>query len=156
MSPVPLTVTLVPLDHPHAQALIAALNAELTARYPEEGATHFSLAASEVMPGQGAFVVAYFDEDPVACGAIRRLDAERAELERMYVDKNARGLGIGRKILEALECEARGLGVTRVVLETGTRQAEAMALYQSHGYAPIECYGEYARSPLSACFAKTL
>ncbi len=58
-----------PLDGPVARELIAALNAELLARYPEEGATHFALALEEVAPGRGAFLVAWRDEVAIGCGA---------------------------------------------------------------------------------------
>src|SRR5687767_4598267 len=74
-----------PLDGDVALALIAALNEELLVRYPEEGATHFRLDLAEVAPGQGAFLVARRETAPVGCGAFRRLDADAAEIKRMYV-----------------------------------------------------------------------
>ncbi len=68
-----------------ATALILALNAELIARYPEDRtADHFELHADEVAPGRGVFLVAYAGGRPVACGAIRLLDAHTAEVKRMY------------------------------------------------------------------------
>ena len=140
-----------------AARLIAALNAELKATFPEPGATHFSLTGAQVGAGDGAFVVAYLDDVAVGCGAVRRLDAVTAELKRMYVDPSVRGRGIGRALVEALECEARLLGVTRVVLETGTRLAPAIKLYQAMGYARIPLFGEYLSSPdTSLCFGKSL
>jgi len=136
-----------------AQTLIAALNAELTKLYPEEGATHFRLTADEV----AAFVVAYRDSAPVGCGAMRRLDATTAELKRMYVIPAARGEGIGRAVLEALEAEARKLGIERLVLETGTRQDAALHLYRRSGFREVELFGEYLESPTtSICMAKDL
>src|SRR6266568_2252398 len=117
------------LTSPDAARLIAALNTELTATFPEPGATHFSLTGAQIGVGEGAFVVAYLDDVAVGCGAVRRLDEATAELKRMYVDPSVRGRGIGRAIIEALEREARLLGVTRVVLETGTRLAPAIKLY---------------------------
>ena len=65
--------------------MIEALNGELSGRYPEAGANHFRLDAGEVADGRGAFLVAYAGSQPVACGAIRRLDAGTAEIKRMYV-----------------------------------------------------------------------
>jgi putative acetyltransferase len=140
-----------------ADQLIAELNAELTAMYPEPGATHFRLNPEEVSPGRGAFVVAFARKGPVGCGAVRRLDPETAELKRMYVVPSARGEGIGRALLDALEREARQLMVRRLVLETGIRQAAALALYERAGFERIPPYGEYTQSPeTSVCMGKDL
>jgi len=145
------------LTSPEATRLIAALNAELQAAFPEPGANHFSLSSSQVQVGDGAFVVAYLDEVAVGCGAVRRLDEATAELKRMFVDPSVRGQRIGRAIVEALEGEARRLGITRVVLETGTRLAPAIKLYESMGYTSIPLFGEYLSSPdTSLCFGKSL
>lgn len=141
---------------PVAQALIGELNAELSARYPEEGATHFRLDVEEVAGGRGAFLVAYLDGEPVACGAVRRNEEGAAEIKRMYTRPAARGQGVARALLEALEVEARALGAGRLVLETGERQHEAVALYRHAGFVEIPCFGEYADSPLSLCMGKEL
>jgi pimeloyl-ACP methyl ester carboxylesterase len=58
--------------------------------------------------------------------------------------------------MHAVEERARQRGTSRVRLETGTRQPEAMALYESLGYQLIENYGQYADSPLSRCYGKSL
>ncbi|HEY9840633.1 MAG: GNAT family N-acetyltransferase [Candidatus Sericytochromatia bacterium] len=142
------------LASPLATRLIAALDAELTALYPEVGATHFRLEPAEVAEGRGVFLVVHVDGHALACGAIRLLDADTAELKRMYVAQQARGLGLGHRLLAALETEARQLGATRLVLETGVRQQVAQALYTRAGFVPIQAYGEYEHSPLSRCFEK--
>jgi GNAT superfamily N-acetyltransferase len=149
-----------------AAALIADLNEELSARYPEPGATHFALDPNEVAPGTGIFLVARWFGRPVGCGAlrslreaylIRELGPRVGELKRMYVAPEVRGQGIGRALLARLEAEGRTLGLTRLVLETGTRQAEALALYRRAGFTEIAAYGEYAASPAtSVCLAKAL
>jgi len=145
------------LDSPDAAFLIAALNAELKAAFPEPGATHFSLSGAQVEGDAGAFVIAYLDEMAVGCGAVRRLDESTAELKRMYVDPSVRGRGIGRALVEALEHEARLLGVTAVVLETGTRLTPAIRLYEGMGYSRIPLFGEYlASADTSLCFGKSL
>ena len=74
----------------------------------------------------------------------------------MYVEPASRGLGLGRRLLEALEVEARRLGYVAVVLETGDRQPEALGLYTSAGYACMPCYEPYASRALSLCFEKLL
>ena len=140
-----------------ARTLIAALNHELDAAYPEPGATHFGLTDDEVAPGRGAFLMARDGGEPVGCGAVRTIERELAEIKRMYVAPAMRGRGLARRLLEALEDEARAIGAKRVVLETGTRQAAAIALYRAMGYAPIPLFGEYQRSPdTSLCFGKSL
>jgi GNAT superfamily N-acetyltransferase len=145
------------LTSPDAAQLIAALNAELAATFPEPGATHFSLGPAQVGAGEGAFLVAYLDGMPVGCGAMRRLDSSTAELKRMYVTPSVRGRGIGRALVEALEGEAQLLGVRRIVLETGTRLAPAIRLYEALGYVRIPLFGEYLSSPdTSLCFGKSI
>jgi putative acetyltransferase len=145
------------LSSPDAVRLIAALNSELTEAFPEPGANHFSLGATQVSGGEGAFVIAYLEDRAVGCGAVRRLDEATAELKRMYVDPSVRGRRIGRLLLEALEQEARLLGVTRIVLETGTRLAPAIRMYEAMGYMRIPLFGEYLSSPdTSLCFGKSL
>jgi putative acetyltransferase len=146
------------LDSAVALALIEELNGELSAVYPERGANHFHVDPAEVSPGRGAFLVAYQDEQPVGCGAIRRLapEVDVAEVKRVYVRPPARGRGVGAAILTALEAEARALGASRLVLEMGERQPEALALYRRAGFAPIPLFGEYLGSPLSLCLGKPL
>jgi GNAT superfamily N-acetyltransferase len=140
-----------------ATTLIAGLNAELSALYPEPGATHFRLDPDEVAAGRGAFLVAYADGAPVGCGAVRLLDEGDAELKRMFVVPPARGRGVGRVLLSALESEARALGARRLVLETGIRQTAALTLYRRASFADIPPYGEYAASPdTSVCLANDL
>ena len=141
---------------PTARILIEGLNAELSSRYPEEGACHFRLDAHEVADGQGAFLIAFRSGMPVGCGAIRRIETRTGELKRMYVVPDERGRGVGRAILNSLEAEAQTLRVSRLVLETGVRQFEAIALYQRAGFSRIAPFGEYVASPLSVCMAKEL
>ena len=151
-----VTVRRVDILSLEARALIEALNAELSRRYPEEGATHFRLDPGEVADGQGAFLIASSRGQPVGCGAVRRIEARTGEIKRMYVSPDARGCGIGRAVLAALEAEARALGIVRLVLETGLRQGEALALYEGAGFSRIPPFGEYVASPLSVCMAKDL
>jgi len=138
-------------------ALIAELNAELALRYPEPGANHFRLDPDEVAAGRGALLIARLDGAPVGCGAVRLLDGDTAEIKRMFTRPAARGGGVGRALLAALESEARALTARRLVLETGTRQQEALALYESHGFARIPPFGEYiATADTSVCMQKNI
>jgi GNAT superfamily N-acetyltransferase len=152
-----ITIRRADLTTDVSRALIEALNTELRGSYSEPRATHFHLDPEEVADGHGAFLVIYREETPVGCGALRLLDAETAELKRMYVLPTLRGKGLGRHLVAALEAEARALGVQRLVLETGIRQAAALALYRATGFHPIPLYGEYRLSPeTSVCFGKDL
>jgi GNAT superfamily N-acetyltransferase len=155
-APAPVIVARADIRSPEARALIRALNAELSSRYPEDGATHFRLDPDEVAPDRGAFLVAARAGQPVGCGAVRRIDAGIGEIKRMYVSPEARGQGVGRAVLSALEQQARALGLGRLVLETGIRQAEAIALYERTGFSRIPAFGEYVDSPVSVCMAKDL
>jgi putative acetyltransferase len=74
----------------------------------------------------------------------------------MYVAPDARGRGVGRVLLAALEEEARRLGYRAVRLETGHLQPEAIGLYTAAGFEPIPCYGPYVDDPRSRCFEKAL
>jgi putative acetyltransferase len=149
-----------------AASLIAELNRDLSADYPEPGTTHFRLDPNEVAAGNGIFIVARWEGRPVGCGALRRIiDPELTrelgqrvgELKRMYVARNLRGKGIGRALLDRLESEALKLGLDRLVLETGIRSPQALALYRGAGFIAIPAYGEYVSSPTtSVCLAKTL
>ena len=153
------TITIAPADLTAevSRGLIASLNAELNGLYPEPEANHFQLDPDEVARGRGTFLVVYLGGTPVGCGALRLLDAEMAELKRMYVSPLVRGKGLGRRLVAALEAEARALGVRRLVLETGVRQVAALALYRATGFQPIPLFGEYCLSPeTSVCLGKDL
>jgi putative acetyltransferase len=152
-----ITIARAELTADVSRALLESLNAELRGVYSEPGATHFRLDPEEVADGRGTFVVVYREGEPVGCGGLRLLDAETAELKRMYVSPAVRGLGLGRRLVAALEAEARALGVRRLVLETGVRQVAALALYRATGFQPIPLYGEYCLSPeTSVCLGKDL
>ena len=144
------------VDSPAAQELIAALNAELDERYPEEGANHFRLDPNEVAPGRGAFLVAYADGVAVGSGAVRLNEPGVAEIKRMYVVPQWRGRGIAGAVLSALEDHAHQLGARRLVLETGSRQPESIAVYSRAGFVEIPRFGEYLDSPLSLCMGKAV
>jgi GNAT superfamily N-acetyltransferase len=151
----------VSLMHADAQRLIADVQAEYVARYGGEDATPLDPQMFE--PPRGAFFVAYRDGVPVATGAWRlRDDVEvfgtrrTAEVKRMYVVPAARGLGVARRMLARLEDTAADVGSEAMILETGTAQPEAMALYESAGYARIESFGYYREAPQNRCYGRRL
>ena len=158
-----MNIRRVPFDHPDAVKLNDQVQAEYAERYGDEGDVT-PLDATMFDPPLGLYLIAYDDQGrPLATGGWRTQDENDegysdgdAELKRMYVTPQARGLGLARRILAELEKDARAAGRTRMVLETGTAQPEAIALYESSGYAPCTKFGHYRDSPLSRCFAKAL
>jgi GNAT superfamily N-acetyltransferase len=128
-------------DREPARSLIAAVLAEGDRAYGEpEGGETPSATAAEMAPPDGAFLVAYEHGRPVACGGLKCLDDQTAEIKRMYVVPEARSRGLARSLLSALEEEARRLGYRSARLDTGPRQPHARALYESAGYAAIPAY----------------
>jgi putative acetyltransferase len=151
-----MTFTPTALDDPDARALVASLNQELAAIYPEDGSTHFRLDPEEVSPGRGIFLVGREEGRAVACGAARLIAPGIAEVKRMYTVPAARGRGHAGRLLAELERYAAALGAREVRLETGVRQAEALRVYERAGYHRIPAWGEYVDSPLSVCLGKPL
>lgn len=92
---------------------------------------------AEMAPPAGAFLVAWLDGEPVACGAVKTMAPGIGYLKRMWVSESVRGLGLGRRMLAALEAEAVRLGLTTLRLETNRALGEAIRLYQSCGYVEV-------------------
>jgi GNAT superfamily N-acetyltransferase len=90
----------------------------------------------------GVVLVAHDAGQPVACGSLRVLDADTAEIKRMFVARSARGRGHARAMLRALEDEARSRGCARVVLDTAAPLAEAAGLYLAEGYREVAPYND--------------
>ncbi|HLK29833.1 MAG TPA: GNAT family N-acetyltransferase [Puia sp.] len=101
-------------------------------------------------------VVAYENEKPVGCGAIRESSPGIMEVKRMYTLPDFRGKGIAAKVLNELEKWATEMDYQKCVLETGKRQPEAVALYKKSGYKSIPNYGKYAGVENSVCFEKQI
>src|SRR4051812_16663618 len=96
----------------------------------------------ELVPPSGAFVVARFDGHPAGCGALRTLGPGTGEITKVWVDRAHRGLGIGPRIIDALEQQAAGLGHRTVRLDTNRSLDEAKAMYCRGGYVEIARYND--------------
>jgi GNAT superfamily N-acetyltransferase len=131
----------VRFDSAPAQQLITAALADLGARYGGSG-DETPVDPAEFEPPAGAFLVAYLNGVPVGCGGWRSHRGV-AELKRMYTAPSARGRGVGRAVLAAVERSARDHGHTRMILECGVRQPEAIAMYEARGYERITDFGFY-------------
>jgi GNAT superfamily N-acetyltransferase len=150
---------------PVAQALIAELQHEFVVRYG--GPDETPLDPTMFDAPSGAFFVGWSLEDgvsePVATGAWRRRPdvsalggTVAAEIKRMYVVPRAQRRGLARIMLAHLEATASNAGADLMVLETGLAQPEAIALYESSGYVPVEGFGYYKDAPSVRYFGKRL
>ena len=129
---------------PVARWCIAQYFAELGSRFEEGFDPSQSIPADddEVRPPRGALLLATADGQPLACGAVKTIAPGIGSLKRMWVTSSARGLGFGRRILEALEAQARGLGLTTLRLETNRALTEAIQLYRSSGYVEVSAFND--------------
>jgi DNA-binding MarR family transcriptional regulator/GNAT superfamily N-acetyltransferase len=96
----------------------------------------------ELSPPAGVLLIARMRARPVGCGALKFHPGAPAELKRMWVAPEARGLGLGQRILQELERHARDTGVTVLRLETNRALREAIALYRSTGFREVEAFND--------------
>jgi GNAT superfamily N-acetyltransferase len=147
-----IDVTAVRLDEPDALKLIELVQGEYVVRYG--GRDEAPIDVAEFLPPEGLFVVARLDGAAAGCGGWRNLGDGRAEIKRMFTAAEHRNRGVARAVLAELERTAAAAGIEELVLETGTVQPEAIALYESSGYQPVDGFGYYAGRPLSRSFGK--
>ena len=151
-----MTATITPErpDTADAQALIAELEGELAPLYPSESRHGYSV---EKLLAEGvAFFLIREDGTPAGCGGVQLVANEYAELKRMYVRPQFRGLGLARLMLDHLADYAQGHGLRVLRLETGIHQEAAIRLYEGMGFRPIPPFGEYRADPLSRFYEKRL
>src|SRR4051812_27097368 len=122
------------------------------ALYPPESNHLLDIAAlSDIAV---TFLVVRDGGEAVGCGAILRDPRDWGEVKRMYVQREQRGRGIGRRVLAELEAIARAAGVPLVRLETGIHNTEALALYRRVGFVDCDPFGDYAPDSLSVFMEK--
>lgn len=136
-----ITLRSAAADSPESVVLLAAYEAELvslgvTLNHGWAG----GVTPSQLAPPLGAWLVGWRGEDAVACGGVRLLSPEVCEIKRMYVDPSARGAGLARRLLTALEGAGVDLGARVARLDTGRDMAPAVGLYRASGYVEIEDY----------------
>jgi GNAT superfamily N-acetyltransferase len=142
------------VDSGDGGALEAAMRAEMALVYdgldlrsPDMPAA----GAAELNPPRGVFLVGYEDGSPICCGGIKDLNDGACEIKRMYVAPEARGRGVARRLLGALEERAHALGYETARLETAERQPDARHLYESAGYAAI---ANFNNNPVATFFGE--
>ena len=131
--------------------LIHQLDAYLKITDGNEHAFYNQFNSTEALK---CIVLLYADGIPAGCGAIKEFDAFSAEIKRMFVCSERRGLGLAENIIKKLETSARELGYKKCILETGKRQVEAVNFYLKNSYKVIPNYGQYIGKKNSVCFEK--
>ena len=139
-------VEVIPVDvhGPVARACLDNYFDELAVRFPEgfERDTDDAAALDGYRPPSGEFLVAQIAGEPVGCGALRLLSPGIGEIKRMWVAPQARGRGVARKLLAALERAARARQLRAVRLDTHSSLAEALQLYRASGYREIPRFND--------------
>jgi GNAT superfamily N-acetyltransferase len=133
---------------PPASDLLEAMIDELTPLYgridvPEAP----SAKPADFAPPGGSLLVGYEDGEPICVGAIKRLPDGACEIKRMFVVPDARGRGVAKELLAALEDEARRLGYAVARLDTGPHQPHAERMYRAAGYEDI---GNFNANPFAS------
>ena len=134
-------VSIVPIDplHPDAVRCFEAYYRELDRRFDggfDVGQSR-TFEADEVRPPNGIVLIAHLDDRAIGCGSLKAGPTKPPEIKRLWVDPDARGLGVGRRLLEALEERAAATGSRSVRLDTNAALTEAIALYRATGYVEV-------------------
>ncbi len=118
--------------------------AELSERFEAgfDPALSISARAHELMLPNGLVLVAHLREEPAGCGALKFNENAAGEIKRMWVAPQVRGLGLGRRLLEALELRAKEAGVAILHLETNRSLIEAIQMYRDCGYQEVESFND--------------
>lgn len=143
-----------PPRQPGVLRLLELSDAYVASLYPAE--SNHMLPIEELEVDTVSFFVARRGDDIIGCASLVRHEDGTAEIKRMFVDSSARGLRLGKRLLEQLEAEAKRLGVSVIRLETGIYQPEALGLYRTAGYREIPPFGSYKLDPLSLFMEKEI
>jgi DNA-binding MarR family transcriptional regulator/GNAT superfamily N-acetyltransferase len=139
-----ITVDEEAADTEDARQCLAKYFDELAARFEEgfDPGKGNATTEDDFIAPRGSFVITRLDGNPVGCGALRMIDAETAEVKRMWVAPSARGLGVASRMLRKLEAIAAGFGAKTVCLDTNRSLKEAQSLYKREGYAEIARFND--------------
>lgn len=135
------------------QKLVKELDSDLKIKDGEE---HSFYATFNKIDTIKYVVIAYDEDAPVGCGAIKVHAGKIMEIKRMYVTLEKRRKGIASLVLHELEKWSKELGVEKCILETGKKQPEAIQLYKRNNYSVIPNFGQYENVENSICFEKEL
>lgn len=139
----PVDVAIEDPEHPDARECVAAYFAELAERDDRfDPAISLSATDAELRPPAGLLLIARAQTQPVGCVAIKFHGQQPAEVKRMWVSPSARGLGVGRRLLDEVEQHARARSVHTLRLETNRMLVEAIGLYRSAGYREVPAFND--------------
>jgi len=141
-------------DQPEVAALLTKADERSASLYLAE--SRHGLAVAALLSANVRFFVARQDGLALGCGGYMLLPERTAEMKRLFVDPAARGQGVGRVIVSALERVAAGEGVGTLFLETGVKSFEALRLYKHLGFVECEPFASYRPDPLSVFMQKNL
>ncbi|KQX08571.1 MULTISPECIES: GNAT family N-acetyltransferase [unclassified Leifsonia] len=155
-----VSITVEPPRQPEIEDLLLQSSAYAQSLYPPESNFLLDIDSLE-QPGVTFYVARGKHGDALGCAALvaepdNDAHPPTAELKRMFVAPEARGMRIASQLLGRIETDAAGAGIRRIVLETGDLHDAAQALYRHAGYELIEQFGQYVGEPHSVCFAKEL
>jgi DNA-binding MarR family transcriptional regulator/GNAT superfamily N-acetyltransferase len=122
------------------ESYFAELNSRFDAGF--DPARAIPANADELTEPAGLLLVARLHGEPIGCGALKLRGDVPFYIKRMWVAPDARGLGVGRRILHELEDHARRRGADVVHLETNKALGEAASLYRSAGYVEVDPFNE--------------
>ncbi len=128
---------------PDARYCLRSYFEELARRFDTgfDPAQSISASDEEMTLPDGLLLVASTQGSPMGCGALKLHPETRiAEVKRMWVSPDVRGLGLGRRILERLAAEAVVRGMETLRLETNRTLAEARRLYETSGFVEVEAF----------------
>ncbi len=148
-----IRVTPMAPDDESASLLISALDVYQLSLYPAES-NHLD-GLEELTRSNVLFIGAYLNDELGGIAAVKKLDGY-GEIKRLYVRPESRGHGLAVLLMKELEQHLVEQGVLIARLETGTRQPEAVSLYQRLGYRSIGPFGSYNEDPLSIFMEKIL
>ena len=131
-------------DTADARLCLSTYFSELAARFETgfDAGADDSARVEDMAPPSGLFVIARLDGDAVGCGGFKRVDKATGEIKRVWTAPSARGMGVARRMLRALEGAAREAGVKTLRLDTNRALTEAHALYRSEGYMEIARFND--------------
>ncbi len=118
--------------------------------------TRYPASQSHPVDPATSFLVADHKGDAVGCIGLMPVVGGVGEIKRMYVRPDQRGRGIARRLIGSAEALARHRGASTLRLATGSRQPEAITLYESLNYRPAPAYGKYVHEPTALCYTKSL